>query len=160
MKERIRLFLRPRGGSYVIFTPRMRRVTGKTLEGIDVNQIRKSELVSAAGWLHMVSWILSNWGMNDGAKWQFWSSTHLPSLTANFIAFSAISPYPWPKLRELKVFLNPSFSARVVISRRGSAPDERMKISGVKASASLKACSRLKGGGSMYALPISLMIRF
>jgi len=51
--------------------------------------------------------------------------------------------------------LNPSFSARLVISNLGSAPGERMKIRGVKASASLKAYSKLKGGGSIYYFPIS-----
>jgi hypothetical protein len=60
----------------------------------------------------------------------------------------------------LKVFLNPSFSARLVISSLGSAPGDRINISGVYASASLKAYSRLKGGGSIYYLPISFMIKF
>ncbi len=47
-----------------------------------------------------------------------------------------------------------------MIYRRGSAPGLKMKIKGVLQSESVKACSRLNGGGSIYSLPISSLISF
>jgi hypothetical protein len=88
--------------------------------------------------------------MKDGARWQFWSSTHLPYSIADFIVLYAISPCPWPNDIAVKLFLKPVFSARLVISIRGSAPGDKMKMSGTRAVLSLKACSRLNGGGSIY----------
>lgn len=81
--------------------------------------------------------------MYDGAKWQFCNKTHFPSLAADLIASPAFLPYPCPRDNELKLFLNPNFSARLVISNLGSAPGERININGVKASASLNAYSKL-----------------
>lgn len=98
--------------------------------------------------------------MNDGARWQFYNNTHFPSFTAPLIALVAISPCPYPKDRVMKFYLNPSLSARFVISKRGSAPGDNINIRGVYASASLKAYSKLKGGGSMYYLPISVITKF
>jgi hypothetical protein len=46
----------------------MRRVTGNTFDGMDVSQILKSGLVSLGGYVQIVSWILSKFGINDGAK--------------------------------------------------------------------------------------------
>lgn len=60
----------------------------------------------------------------------------------------------------MKFPLRPLESARVVISIRGSAPGERMKINGVYLSESWYACSRLNGGGSMYSAPNSLVMSF
>lgn len=84
----------------------------------------------------MPSWILSKSGMKDGAKWQFWSNTHLPSMIAFLMDFSAISPCPCPREIAMKFPLSPLESARVVISIRGSAPGDRMKINGVYLSES------------------------
>ncbi len=85
--------------------------------------------------------------MNEGAKWQFCSSTHRPYFIESFIAASAFAPWPWPSDSDAKVFLKPSFSARFVISKRGSAPGDKMKINGVFLSESVKVCYRLNGGG-------------
>lgn len=74
--------------------------------------------------------------MNDGAKWQFWSRTHFPSAIAPWIDFYAIYPCPCPREIIMKFPLNPFESARLVISIRGSAPGERMKINGVNLSES------------------------
>ena len=50
---------------------------------------------------------------------------------ADWIAFSANSPWPWPKERLDKLSLNPTFSAKFVISIRGSAPGLKININGV-----------------------------
>jgi hypothetical protein len=47
------------------------------------------------------------------------------------IDFSAIAPYPCPRDICIKELLNPSLSARLKISRRGSAPGDSINISGV-----------------------------
>ena len=130
-------------------------VTGKIFEGIDVSQILKSLWISDAFYN-----TASNYGMKEGAKWQFCNNTHFPSNIAPFMAFKANSPWPWPRDKLARLFLNPVFSARFVISRRGSAPGLKIKINGVLQSLSLKVCSRLNGGGSIYCLPISSLIIF
>ena len=68
---------------------------------------------------------------NDYNRIMKYIDNKYPSFTANFIALSAISPYPYPRLSELKVFLNPNFSAKVVISNLGSAPGDNININGV-----------------------------
>lgn len=85
--------------------------------------------------------------MNEGAKWQFCKSTHLPSAIACLIALSANYPWPWPKERLDKLSLNPTFSAKLVIYIRGSAPGLKMNIRGVWQVESSYACCKLNGGG-------------
>lgn len=132
----------------------MRIVTGKIFDGILVSQILK------LGWEDSsFSRIIYSWGMNDGAKWQFCSKTHFPYTIAFLIAFDAIYPWPWPSDKLDRLSLNPSFSARFVISIRGSAPGLKIKIRGVWQVESSKACCRLNGGGSINSWPISLLIR-
>ena len=66
------LFFKPLGGSYVIFMPLINKVTGNTLEGIEVSQILKSLLTSYGGFAQIsYSCILSNSGIKEGARWQF-----------------------------------------------------------------------------------------
>lgn len=91
----IKLFLRPRGGSYVILTPLIRMVGGNISEGMEVSHILKSRF-TFSGFSAFCSMILSKLGMNEGAKWQFWRSTHLPSCIACLIPASANSAWPWP----------------------------------------------------------------
>lgn len=107
-------------------------VTGNIFEGILVNQILKSPWISVA-----FSKILSNSGINDGAKWQFCKRTHFPYFIAFLIALYAIYPCPWPSDKLDKLFFKLSLSARLVISIRGSAPGLKMKIKGVLQSESL-----------------------
>ena len=44
--------------------------------------------------------IFSSWGIHEGAKWQFCSSTHVPLSTAPSSIFRAIGPWPWPSERD------------------------------------------------------------
>lgn len=76
--------------------------------------------------------IFSSLGMKEGAKWQFWSKTQLPSSYAALIALSANSPYPYPS----EIYLNlsaytPILVARLFISILGSAPGDRIKMRGL-----------------------------
>ena len=133
-KDLSKLFFRPRGGSYVILIPFMRIVTGKMFEGILVSHSLKFGLAVS---LSMPSWMRYRSGINDGARWQFCRRTHFPSAIAFLIVFSAIYPWPCPREIAVKLDLKPLSSARLVISIRGSAPGDRMKINGVILSESL-----------------------
>lgn len=144
------LALRPVGGSSVIFTPFCRIATGKIGEGMEVSHRRKSfDIFSGL----KSSTILSNVGIQDWDKWQFWRSTQRPRCIPSSIIASAIGPWPWPSEMELiflSIFLD---SAKRVRSAIGSAPVDSTKISGVMLVASLKHASRSNGGGSMNFCP-------
>ena len=45
----------------------------------------------------LTSQIFSSVGIQDGARWQFWSSTHVPSLIPFSIIRMAMGPWPWPR---------------------------------------------------------------
>jgi len=97
---------------------------------------------------------LSNVGIHDGDKWQFWKNTHCPFSIADLIIDSALGPYeikstvckkfflvftcPWPSdivLRRLANFIS---SANLYKSAAGSVPTDRTKINGVIADESRK----------------------
>lgn len=73
--------------------PFIKIVEGKTSEGIEVSQILKSLWREGGAF----SKILSSSGINEGARWQFYSNTQNPFSIASTIAFSANSPYPYPR---------------------------------------------------------------
>ena len=66
------LFLRPLGGSFVILIPFYSIETGNFSLGMDVNHILKALPLSSL----ISSIIPSRIGMNEGAKWQFYNTTH------------------------------------------------------------------------------------
>ena len=45
----------------------------------------------------LTSQIFSSVGIQDGARWQFWSSTQVPSLIPFSIIRIAMGPWPWPR---------------------------------------------------------------
>ncbi len=70
----IKLALNPWGGSSVIFTPFCNTDIGNVGVGIDVSHSLKS------GWVASLNYYTSFYsdGIQDAAKWQFWSRIQLP----------------------------------------------------------------------------------
>ena len=66
------LFLKPFGGSLVTFMPFYKIDTGNLSLGIEVNHILNALPLSST----ISSKIPSRIGMKEGAKWQFWRTTH------------------------------------------------------------------------------------
>ena len=66
--------------------------------------------------------------MKDWARWQFWSTTHEPSVLAFSINFSATGPWPWPN--EMGATARSSVSAAWSTAPMGSDPGESTKTSG------------------------------
>ena len=91
--ERVIFARRPLGGSLVILTPFCSTVTGKCGEGYDVSQRRNDGCTeSGLSSSHSRSSVV----IQLTAKWQFCSTTHVPSLTARSIIFMAMGPCPCP----------------------------------------------------------------
>jgi len=101
-------------------------VTGNTFEGAVVSHSRNWGLQSSGS----DSKIFSNSGMNEAAKWQFCKNTHCPRRIDWLIACLAISPCPWPRDLIMRLELILFLMARVSTSTLGSAPGDRMNISG------------------------------
>ena len=133
--------------------PLSSRDWGNSDEGIDVSHNLNS-LFSSLLWASFSN-IISSYGMNEWATWQFYNRIQRPSLAPFWISRAAFSPYPWPNDSGTNFCEKLSLSARFCISCRGSAPVERMKMSGVRLSLSLNKLSRLKTGGSRYYFPNS-----
>ena len=76
--------------------------------------------------------ILSNFGINEAAKWQFCKKIHLPYSIPSAMAAHALSPYPYPKERMINLELMLNLEAKFSTSTLGSAPVERTNIKGVK----------------------------
>lgn len=99
---------------------------------------------------YISSTIFSNFGIHDGAKWQFYSITHDPLIFESSIAFSANYPYPYPKLIALKNFY--LLSAKFIKLSIGSVPGN-INTNGCAGLLSLYACDKLNGGGSVNFCP-------
>ena len=64
-------YFKPLGGSDVIFIDFYNKFIGKLSTGIEVNQIQNSSLLFKFN-------NFSSDNKNDGSKWQFYKTTHLP----------------------------------------------------------------------------------
>lgn len=142
--------LRPWGGSNVILTEFWSVETGNFSLGMLVNHILKSGCI----WLFRPSTMISSFGIQDMARWQFWRRTHPPLAFASFIMFSALLSYPWPNDIIDVLETISSSSENFLKSATGSEPGLRTKIKGVKQEESLKQALILKVGGSMKSFPI------
>mmetsp|Transcript_14313 Transcript_14313/g.34816 ORF Transcript_14313/g.34816 Transcript_14313/m.34816 type:complete len:215 (+) Transcript_14313:1442-2086(+) len=143
---------RPLGASLVIFTEFSRMVMGKMGDGYAVSHSRKS--LWTVGSLSLVSHTNSSSGMNDLARWQFWSTTQNPFSIPSLMFFMAKGPWPWPSdTASTRVLLLDS--ANLSMLAMGSEPAERTKTKGTSAAESSKHAAKSKGNGSMYLLPIT-----
>mmetsp|Transcript_54616 Transcript_54616/g.129031 ORF Transcript_54616/g.129031 Transcript_54616/m.129031 type:complete len:271 (-) Transcript_54616:191-1003(-) len=131
--------------------PSCSTVTGNWALGYDVSQSRN------CGWARsgeICSQVRSSVGIHEGAKWQFWSTHHVPRSMASSIMRSAMGPCPCPSDSDETFFDMPIDAARVRRAFMGSAPGERMKMRGDVTLESLYAEPRSKGGGSTNLAPI------
>lgn len=150
--ERSTLFFNPFGGSFVIFTPFCRTVTGKSSDGYEVSQSRKSVWVVSG---RKPSQICSSFPIQLFAKWQFCSTTQLPNFVPSSTIFDAIGPWPWPSESEKSRFMpKPWSSANLRSVAMGSEPGVKMKISGMQLCESSYDAERSNGGGSVNFAPI------
>lgn len=149
-------YLKPLGGSKVIFTEFCRVETGKSLLGILVSHNLKSLWLLSSKF----STIYSSFGINDVAKWQFMRRTHPPLVAASIIIFSAFLSWPLPSEILSSFFDIFISSANLWKSATGSDPGLRTKMSGIVTDESLKLFARLKVGGSINSLPSFSTIKF
>ena len=105
-------------------------------------------------YFYHTSQIFSRVGIQDGAKWQFCSMTHVPSLIPFSIMDIAMGPWPCPRDKESNFAPpNPWSSANFSRADMGSAPGDRTNNRGEVGLLSLKDLGKSKGGGSMNFLP-------
>mmetsp|Transcript_50872 Transcript_50872/g.110509 ORF Transcript_50872/g.110509 Transcript_50872/m.110509 type:complete len:269 (+) Transcript_50872:773-1579(+) len=151
--DRVTLARMPRGGSLVSLIPFCSTATGNVLAGIEVSQRRKSALISEDTALNP-SMTFSIAPIQLVARWQFMRHTQSPRLLALDMSFSAMGPCPCP--REMTCSLSPySFSsAKRNKDEVGSAPVDRTKMIGVTQLVSLYTSERVKGGDSVYLIPM------
>mmetsp|Transcript_17018 Transcript_17018/g.59547 ORF Transcript_17018/g.59547 Transcript_17018/m.59547 type:complete len:296 (-) Transcript_17018:1049-1936(-) len=147
---RNKLDFSPFGGSFVIFKPFCRTLTGKSGLGIAVSQSRNWSCTLSGC---RSSTNTSSLPIQDDAKWQFWRITHKPCSRPSMMALSAFLPCPCPRDTDCCRSFMPILWAKRTISAIGSAPDESTKMRGVTLFESSKDFSRLKDGGSKYSRP-------
>mmetsp|Transcript_40459 Transcript_40459/g.55069 ORF Transcript_40459/g.55069 Transcript_40459/m.55069 type:complete len:292 (+) Transcript_40459:687-1562(+) len=147
----------PFGGSFVILIPFWSTGIGKLGLGLLVSQRRNSSCVSPA-FSSASSSSISSFGSHEMARWQFWRQIQSPFTAPAFMRDSAIGPCPWPMLmiRRLSLMFFPLDAPRAIRLSFGSAPELRMKMSGVDLVESLKAAPRSKRGDSVNLAPSSL----
>jgi hypothetical protein len=105
------------------------------------------------------STIISNLGIHDKAKWQFYNKTQPPFAFASSIYISALLSYPYPSdINSVLLGYMSISDANFLKSATGSEPELRTKIRGFTTYESLKQSSKLNVGGSMNSLPIFSMI--
>mmetsp|Transcript_18335 Transcript_18335/g.62323 ORF Transcript_18335/g.62323 Transcript_18335/m.62323 type:complete len:304 (+) Transcript_18335:1484-2395(+) len=153
--ERARFAFTPLGGSFVSLMPFCSTGTGKILVGIDVSHSRNSSCTSDARSPCIASTMRSSSSIQLEARWQFCRQTQSPLCCADLMMRSAMGPWPWPS--EMMCSLSPGTRSMPSANRCsipvGSAPVDRMNITGVDLVVSAYTCVRLKGGASVKRGP-------
>mmetsp|Transcript_25459 Transcript_25459/g.60550 ORF Transcript_25459/g.60550 Transcript_25459/m.60550 type:complete len:352 (+) Transcript_25459:901-1956(+) len=144
------LALIPDGGSVTILTLFWRIVTGKAPLGMLVIHRRNS---GSADSELIPSYTFSSVGIQLGAKWQFWRSTHPPKPRASEMSCAAFGPCPCPMDMTHMRSLWPLSSANLSNAAVGSLPGERTNRRGDSQDDSAKHPARSNAGGCTKSAP-------